>query len=473
MTTESQAQCPFQTAKSPTPPGSPPLHPFGTWPPGPAAGLTGWHLLRRMSRDLLGTLGEWQQTYGDVVHLRMWPEHAVVVTDPQLVRELLVTHHDSLIRWERGTRVFSRVHGHSVLTAEGDAWSRKRQALQPGFMPKAVHGFVPGIVEIVDKGLATWPTRVADWPVESALTSLTMDVIVRMMFSDEIGEDARVAECAVRAISEAANADFYWPASLPDWVPWKRARRRALHTLRDLIERHLQARLRMRTDTWPDDLLSRLLCLHRDDATAWPLQAVRDECMTTFLAGHETTAATLTWWAWCMASNPSAQDAARAEVTHVLRGQAPTADSRQALRQVVQTITESMRLYPVAPVLISRRAVRPITLGPWRLPARTLFMLPLQLMHHDPRLFPEPERFQPDRFSTGSPQAPRGAYMPFGTGPRVCQGQHLATAEMTVIAAMLLQRYKLSVPEGAAHPRPLLNVTLRPDQPLWLAVTPI
>jgi cytochrome P450 len=159
--------------------------------------------------------------------------------------------------------------------------------------------------------------------------------------------------------------------------------------------------------------------------------------MTTFLAGHETTAATLTWWAWCMASNPSAQDAARAEVTHVLRGQAPTADSRQALRQVVQTITESMRLYPVAPLLISRRAVRPITLGPWRLPARAVHAA---LAVDAPRsaLVPGAGRFQPDRFSTSSPQAPRGAYMPFGTGPRVCQGQHLATAEMTVIAAMLL-----------------------------------
>jgi cytochrome P450 len=426
-----------------------------------------------MSRDLPGTLADWQRTYGDVVHLRLWPEHTVVVTDPQLVRELLVTHHDSLIRWERGTKVFSQVHGHSVLTTEGDAWQRKRQALQPGFTPKAVHGLVPGIVGIVDAALADWPSRAADWPMESALTSLAMDVIVQLLFSAEIGQDGRLAEVAVRVVSAAANAEFYWPASLPDWVPWKRAKREALQTLKGLIEQHLQARLRMAEDAWPDDLLSRLLRLHLRDTGMWPLQAVRDECMTTFLAGHETAAATLTWWAWCMASNPSAQHAARAEVAHVPRGRAPTVENFPALRFVAQTIEETMRLYPAAPVLISRRATRPITLGPWQLPARTLFMLPVQLMHRDPRWFPEPDDFQPDRFASDAPAAPRGASMPFGTGPRVCLGRHLAMTEMTVVAAMVLQRFTISVPEGMVPPRPLWNVTLRPERPLCLDVARI
>jgi len=426
-----------------------------------------------MSRDLLGTLADWQQTYGDVVHLRIRPEHTIVVTDPQLVRELLVTHHDALVRWERGTRVFAQLHGHSVLTVEGDAWRYKRHALQPSFNPKAVGAFVPNIAGATGQALADWPAQAANWPVESALTSLTMDVIVQLMFSDQIGEDARLAQNAVRTVSEAANADFYWPASWPDWVPWKRARREALRVLRDLIDRYLHTRLKMPDDAWPDDLLSRLLHLHRENARMWPLQAVRDECMTTFLAGHETAAATLTWWAWCMASNPVAQAAARDEVNQVLRGGAPTPDTRPALRYVAQTIEETMRLYPAAPLLISRRALRPIALGAWQFPARTMFMLPVQLMHHDPRWFPEPASFHPSRFADDAPQVPRGAYMPFGTGPRVCLGQHLAMAEMTVIAAMVLQRFSMSVPDGMPDPHQLLNVTLRPDPPLHLAIAPV
>ncbi|MBN3787559.1 cytochrome P450 [Burkholderia sp. Ac-20353] len=470
MNTRSHSECPFHAD---APASAPVRHPPGVWPPGPRAGLTGWGLLRSMSRDLLGTLAAWQQTFGDVVHLRMWPEHAVVVTDPQLVRELLVTHHDALVRWERGIRVFAQVHGHSVLIAEGSAWRDKRHALQPGFMPKAVQGFVPTIAATAGHALAHWPAHDSHWPVESALTSLAMDVIVRTMFSDAIGDDTRAAEEAVRTVSAAANAEFYQPASAPDWMPWKRGKARALAVLNDLIDRQLHARLELPDSRWPDDLLSRLLRLHRADARAWPLQAVHDECMTAFLAGHETTAAALTWWTWCMAANPSAQAAARAEVGRVLRGRAPTAETRPQLRYLTQTLEETLRLYPSAPILISRRASRPIALGAWQLPPRTLFMLPLQLMHRDARWFPDPDAFRPERFADDAPAIPRGAYMPFGTGPRVCLGQHLALTEMTVIAAMVLQRYVLSIPAGMAAPRPVLNVTLRPDRPLHLAVDAI
>ncbi len=452
------------------PPPAPALHPLGVWPPGPSAGLTGLGLLARMSRDLLGTLATWQREFGDVVHLRSWPEHEIVVTDPQLARELLVAHHDALIRWERGIRVFAQVHGHSVLIAEGEAWRGKRHALQPGFSPKAVQAFVPTMAAATGKALAQWPTQDTRWPIESALTSLTMDVITQMMFSSEIGEEARMAERAVHVISVAANAEFYWPASWPDWAPWKRAKRRALADLNGLIDRHLQARLAQPRNAWPDDLLTRLLQLHQDNAVTWPLRTVHDECMTAFLAGHETTAGTMIWWAWCMATNPAAQRTAREEVQKMLQGHAPTPDTIASLPYLTQTIKETLRLYPAAPVLISRRSTQPITLGAWQLPARTMFLVPVQLMHHDPRWFLEPLAFRPERFAPDAPEMPRGAYLPFGAGPRVCLGQHLAMAEMTVIAAMVLQRFTLSVPDGMHSPRPVMNVTLRPDQPVHLAV---
>ena len=422
---------------------------------------------------MFGTLSQWQRQFGDIVHLRFWPEHDVIVADPEFVRELLVTHGDALIRWERAIGVFAQIHGNSVLIAEHDAWRSKRHALQPNFLPKAVQSFSPTIAAATEQALADWPARDAQWPIESTLTSLTMEVILQMTFSSGVGSDAKVAEEAIRVTSAAANAEFYWPASWPDWVPWKRAKRRALADLNGLIERHMQARLSLPREHWPDDLLSRLLRLHDGDPSAWTLQAVRDECMTTFLAGHETTAATLSWWAWCMASNPVAQSAARNEVRRMLQGRAPTAQALASLGYLTQTIKETLRLYPVAPVLISRRSTRPLSLGGWQLPARTLFMLPVQLMHRDSRWFPEPEAFRPERFAPDAPELSRGAYMPFGTGPRVCLGQHLAMAEMTVIAAMLLQRFELSIPEGRTAPRPVWRVTLRPDQPLHLAIAPV
>ncbi|MEY2892859.1 MAG: hypothetical protein RJA98_2767 [Pseudomonadota bacterium] len=460
----------------PTAAASPPLmHPAGSWPPGPPSGLTGWGLLRQMSRDLIGTASVWQAQYGDVVHLRIWPEHQVLVMDPALVRDLLVTHHDALIRWERGVQVFAQLHGRSVLVSEGAAWRAKRQALQPAFAPKPVQAFVPTIAETARRALADWPAASASWPIEQAFTSLAMAVILRNLFSgdmDELGDEARAAEQAVRTVTELADAEFYWPASWPAAMPWKRRKREALATLNRLIDRQLQARLAMAVAARPDDLLSRLLALHDGDAAAWPLRAVRDECMTAFLAGHETVASSLTWWAWCMAAHPQAQAAAAEAVRQQLQGRLPGVDDLPALGALTQTLHEAMRQYPAAPVLMTRRCTRPITLGPWQLPARTLFMVPLQLMQRDPRWFAEPELFRPERFGPQAPALPRGAWMPFGAGPRVCLGQHLAMAEMTVVAAMVLQRVVLSVPEGQGAPTPVLHVTLRPNTPLNLRLSP-
>ena len=468
MKTTTPPSCPFHAGAASSAPAS---HPPGTWPPGPPSGLTGWRFLRAMSRDLLGALSGWRDAYGGMVHLRIWPEHQIVVTDPERVRELLVDHHDALVRWERAVEVFAQVHGHSTLTSEGDAWRTKRHALQPAFTPRAVQAFLPAMAHAADAAFAQWPRSDAAWAIESAFTSLGMDVIVRMMFSSGIDADARDAERAVHDVAVAGNAEMYWPRSWPDWMPWKARKRRALATLDRLIDDHVQARMALPQAGWPQDLLTRLLALHVGDPATWPLKAVRDECMSTFLAGHETTAATLTWWSWCMAANPSAQAAARAEVDAVLDGRLPTAADLPALDYLGRTLQETLRLYPAAPILITRRSVRPITLGGWQLPARTMFGIPLHLMHHDARWFPQPDAFRPERFAPGAPAIPRGAFMPFGTGPRVCLGQHLALAEMTLLAAMFLQRYMVEAPAGMAAPKPVFNITLRPETPLTLRLT--
>ncbi|MCJ0763465.1 cytochrome P450 [Variovorax sp. CYS-02] len=427
-----------------------------------------------MSRDLLGTVANWQRQYGDVVHVRTWPEHQIIVTDPALVRELLVTQHEALTRWEHGIAVFAQLHGQSVLVSEGQPWRSKRQALLPAFSPKSAQAQVPMLVAATQAALWDWPGRSDDWPIEQALTSLTMDAIARLVFSSPIGEDAGAAEQAVRVASRAADREFYWPLHWPDFMPWKRRKRRALAWLRQFIGRQVERRRARPAADWPDDLLSRLLRLHQAAPQDWPLQAVRDECMTAFLAGHETVASTLTWWSWCMATHPEEQRRAADEVRERLQGRPPSAGDLPRLRRLGFTLQETMRLYPAAPVLISRRCTRPVALGPWRLPARTLFMIPLGLMQRDARWFPEPEAFRPGRFDdAGEPpapaaDAPRGTWMPFGTGPRVCLGQHLASAEMAVIAAMLLQRFRFEVAAGAGAPQPLLHVTLRPAAPLRL-----
>jgi len=197
-------------------------------------------------------------------------------------------------------------------------------------------------------------------------------------------------------------------------------------------------------------------------------EEVRDQCMTIFLAGHETTAAALTWWGHTMASHPDCAERAQREVDQVLGARPPAYADLPRLPYLAQTLKETMRLYPPAPSLISRRALRPVQIGPWQLPQGALVRVTPWVLQHDARWFPEPERFDPERFSdAGQAAQERGSYLPFGAGPRVCIGNLFATTEMTLIAAMLLQRFHLA-PGSAVPPEPVLNVTLRPAQGLLL-----
>ncbi|MBP6861712.1 MAG: cytochrome P450 [Neisseriaceae bacterium] len=440
------------------------------WPPGPSISLTGWGLFRHMSKNMLKTLSEWQHQFGPIFHIRVWPEHIVVVCEPALARELLVTHHNKLIRWERGIRVFSQIHGNSVLIAEGDKWAQKRRSLQPFFKPKSIHNANKVIIDATQSALNKWPTADPKWDIESAITSLTMEVIMQIMFSHTIGENNRKAEKAVQIASQAANAEFFTMANWPNWILKKK--KKAIQFLNNLIDQHIDARLETKENDWPEDYLSYLLQLQKTEPEKWPNKAIRDECMTMFLAGHETTAATLTWWAWCMASNPEYQAKARNEISHILQGKTPTHDQLSELNYLTQTIEETMRLYPTAPLLMTRRAIAPIELGSWQFPERTLFMIPLQQIQCNEQSYNEPQKYYPNRFDKNNKSAPRGAYAPFGIGQRVCLGQNLATTEIRVIAAMILQRWILSTPISMEPPIPTLRVTLRPKTPLHLTLTP-
>lgn len=476
---------------SPAPGGRCPFHPRGTpsgtppgvatpWPPGPRA-VTGWGLLAATRRDLLGSLSAWQAEFGDLYHLAIWPEHEIVVGDPALVRELLIQGQDALVRWERGMAVFAQLHGKSVFIAEGDAWRRQHDALVPSYAARTVAAFAPLVSAAALDHLARWPQGTGSvgrqpWPVESALTTLTLDVILRRLFSFPLpATEAAALEASVRAVVYTAHEEFFWPVTGPDWLPWKWAKAAGLRQLKGLVARQVAARLGLAPEDWPQDLLSQLLGLYRADPAAWPLEAVRDECMTALLAGHEATAATLTWWAAAMAEHPAMQARARAEALDCLGGRAPAslgADDLGRLPYLTQTLQETLRHRPAAPVLNLRRARAPIQLGPWRFPPRTLFLVPVHTIHHDPRWYPDPQVFNPERFAPTAPPLPKGAYLPFGLGPRVCLGQHLAMAEMTLIAALILVHHGLAPLPGATPPVPRAAISLRPTTPLSLLRVP-
>jgi cytochrome P450 len=440
-------------------------------PPGPAPSLYGIPLLRQMRSDYLGTVRQLHSRYGDAVHARIGAEQVYEFFRPDWVREVLVEQARNFIRWERGTDIFAKVHGQSVLVTESDTWQRQRRMLQPGFGPKRMAGYGQHMVDAAAQALdALPPQSVQTLDFEHMVTQLTMDVVLRTLFSQRIEHHNRAesmaAEQAVRVISREGMEAFFWPFSLPDWMPHKWTGRRAKQMLDGLVRRHIQQRRQSDTAD-PNDLLSMLMAVRDDidasgDGAALTDEEIRDQCMTIFLAGHETTAAALTWWGHTMARHPDCAQRAQNEVDQVLGQRLPAYTDLPRLPYLAQTLKETMRLYPPAPALISRRALHPVQIGPWQVPRGALVRVTPWLLQHDARWFPEPERFDPERFSdAGQAAQERGSYMPFGAGPRVCIGQLFASTEMSLIAAMVLQRFRLS-PGSAAAPQPVLNVTLRP-----------
>ena len=201
-------------------------------------------------------------------------------------------------------------------------------------------------------------------------------------------------------------------------------------------------------------------------------QELHDQTMVMFQAGHETTATAMTWWSGLIARHPDVAERIHAEVDAVLRGQTPTPATLQQMPWLQASLKEAMRLYPPAAVLMTRRAIKDVKVGPWTLPKGQLIAFTPFVIQRDPRWFESPSEFKPERFLPGAPDIPRGVWMPFGTGPRVCIGQHFALLEMGLIAAMLMQRFRLEWPGCEPWPEGDLAVTLRPAQAIRLKLHP-
>lgn len=454
-------------------------HP-GLLPSGPSRRWWGLPLLWEMRADYLGFVTRLQRDHGDLTRMRVGPEDAWDLMSPDLVREALVTHADRLIRWERGIAVFEQVFGQSVLVTEGDIWQRQRRMLMPAFTPKRVAGYAQLMTDAARSALdAAVPAGQSEAlvAVDALWTGVTMDVILRTLFSTSAQADAREAAWATQTLSEAAFREMFMPFSLPDWLPLPghAAKRRAVRSLKGLVWRHIHARqTEAPTPRAPErqDLLHMLLAL-RDEPTGEALSAqeVFDQCIVSFQAGHETSATALLWWTLLMAQHPEAAQRAQAEVDAVLRGGTPGPEHGAQLPFLTATLKEALRLYPPISALMTRRTTAPITLAGVDVPKGAMLRITPWVLHRDARWFAQPDRFVPERFLDSAPPIPKGAWIPFGVGPRVCIGQHFAMLEMTLLAAMLLQRYTVRRPAGPAAWVPKLQVTLRPEErgEVWLA----
>ena len=450
----------------------------GATPPGPKGRLWGLSLLGDMQRDYLGFVTRLQREHGDITHMRLWHERALDVMSPDLVREALVTHADKLIRWERGIEVFAQYFGQSVLVTEGPIWQRQRRMLMAAFTPKRVAGYAQLMTDAAgqafDALIPPGQSR-ALVNIDALWSRVAMDVILRTLFGQAARHETVAAIQATQTMSATAFKEMFQPWTWPDWLPLpgKAAKRHAIRTLRGLIQRHIDARVTANsTEATQPDLLGHLLALRDDESgEALSAQEVFDQCMVSFQAGHETSATALLWWSRLMAEHPHAAQRARAEVMAAVGAATPVPHHLAQLPWLTATLKEAMRLYPPVAVLMTRRTTAPLQLGGWHLPKGAIVRVTPWVLHRDERLFAQANEFHPERFLDDAPPIAKGAWMPFGAGPRVCLGQHFAMLEMTLLAAMFLQRFTLTLPDDAAPCVPDLHVTLRPKQPVQLWVS--
>ncbi len=438
--------------------------------PGPRRRPIVGNLFEFGRRDMISFHAESWRRYGDVVRYEFGPKVAHLVVHPDDVKRVLVDNEKNYVKGMGYDKV-RLILGNGLFTSEGPGWRRQRRLMQPPFTPRGVEQFAPAMTDAIDHMLAQWDEQArADTPVDvsNEMMRLAMSVIARTMLSVDLDERAVTAARSFVEVLEFVSRRSMRLLDLPLYVPTPEnlSFRRAMYVLDNFILGIIAER--RRNPNPPDDLLTKLLTA-RDPETgeAMSLRQVRDEVLTIFFAGHETTAQALTWAWYLLDSHPEVVERLQSEVDAALGGHAPAPADLPKLDYARMIVSETMRLYPPVWIFV-RDAVGPDQLGGYDVPAGSMIMLSQYLTHRYPEFWPDPERFDPERFTPGAEETrPRYAYFPFGGGPRVCLGNNFALLEATLAVAMVARRYRLRLVPGQTI-RPKMVGTLRPSGPVMM-----
>jgi cytochrome P450 len=415
--------------------------------------------LREFRRDRLALFTRCARDHGPAVAVRLGHIPAVVLSHPDAIEQVLVTQSRNFIKHFL-LRLNRLLLGKGLLTSEGDFWLRQRRLIQPAFVRPSVLQYADVMVACAERLLGGFCDG-ATCDLHTEMTRLTLDIAARTLFGADVAGDApEVGEALTVALAryEKRIGGIY---PTPVWLPTPGNRRllRAVRRLDDIIFRFIRERRASGSDR--NDVLSLLLHARDEDGSRMTDQQLRDEAMTLFLAGHETTALALTWTGYLLALHPEVHDRLLAELREVLGDRVPAAADLRRLRFTEHVVTESMRLYP--PVYaFGREALADCEVMGYRIPARTTVFMSQWAMHRDPRWFHEPEKFVPERWADGLAQRlPKFAYFPFGGGPRLCVGNIFAMVEAVLVLATLARRFRFAlVPGQQIVPWP--SMTLRP-----------
>ncbi|MGZ3452898.1 MAG: cytochrome P450 [Polyangiales bacterium] len=423
----------------------------------------GLRYVASFATDQLGFLRELADR-GDIVQFEMFGKAFFAVNHPEDVETVLVKHARVMGR-DDYVDILQRTLGLGLLTSDGDLWKRQRKLMSQAFVPKRIHGYGAAMVRVTDAGLGPWADG-QEINVHQEMSRLTMEVVSDVLFGASISaHDVSEVREAMEIINEFYANSPEAIVKLPAWVPTPRNLRmtRAVEQIDRLIYRII-AKRRATSAERRDDLLGVLLAAQDDDGAGMSDQQLRDEAITLFLAGHETTALALSHTLYLLSKHPEVERKVQAELTSVLAGRLPTADDVRSLFYLDRVLKESMRLYPPA-WTTGREALDDIEIRGTTIPKGAQLLMSQWIVHRDARFFPNPEGFDPDRWEPERAQSlPKYAYFPFGGGPRVCIGNHFAVMEATLMLAIILQRFRVELlPNQRLELKP--SVTLRQRGP--------
>jgi cytochrome P450 len=416
--------------------------------------------LKEFGRDQLGTMTRWAREYGDLVSARFGSKPVVFANHPDLVEEVLVHQNRKFIKHYR-LRQTKRTLGHGLLTSEGEFWRGQRRLAQPAFHRERIAAYARFMVDFTERMLESWADgQVRD--VQDDMMRLTLEIVAKTLFDAEISGETADASAAMETLMRCFIARTGSLVNPPHWLPTPLNLRveRAVRRLERILANIIAQRRASGEDR--GDLLSMLLHVQDEESgRRMSDQQLRDEVMTLFMAGHETTANTLAWTWVLLSRHPDAEARLHAEIDLVLGGRPPAVADLPRLSFTESVVNETLRVYPIVWV-IGREAIEPVELGGYRIPAGTTVFLPQWVVHRDGRWYDDPEVFRPERWQGGLIQRiPRYAYFPFGGGPRICIGNNFALMEATLILATIAQKYRLRLaPDAVISPLP--TITLRP-----------
>jgi cytochrome P450 len=435
--------------------------------PGPKGNLI-LGVMPEFNRDSLAYI-EQAREYGDVVRMRFFYLTVHFLYNPDHIEYVLSTNAKNFIK-SRSLRTpfFRRLVGNGLLTSEGEEWKRQRRLAQPAFHRQRISGYGDVMVEYADRMISGWNLdEVRD--IHRDMMKLTLEIVVKTLFNADISGDAdkvgRVLSKMVKPFASQATLKWILDNRLP--TPTNRRFNADAREIDDIVYRLIAERRSSGADQ--GDLLSMLLAAQDEDGSQMTDRQLRDEVMTLFLAGHETTALTLSWAWYLLAQNPEVERNFHAELDEVLDGRLPTVADLPRLKYTEKIAKESMRLYPPA-YGVGREAIRECELGGYRIPAKAQLFMFQWVTQRDPRFFPEPNRFSPERWTDEFTNSlPKYAYFPFGGGPRACIGNYFAMMEVVLLLAAIGRKFRLKL----ANDRPieiLPAMSLRPRNGILTAI---